>query len=340
VIQPRRRSAAPLTILDALADRALFGGLPAFRDLSTWRAWLVFLRSVYGLPLSGDDFELFRRHTGRTVHDPPPAGFPEVVCIVGRQSGKTRVAATVAAFEAVLAEQEPDRTELYAVLVAQNHRAALRTLFGYARAPFENVPVLARSISEIWSDTIRLRSGVTLAAYPCRPAAVRGLRARVAVVDELAFFTATDGRPTDVEMLRALRPALATTGGKLVVLSSPYGQSGALWELHRRHFGRDDSSVLVWQASAADMNPPSRWRSRMPPISRSWSTSFALGPRRSIRREWWTRSPRCCAAMMSPRLWVILTRANGRGSSSAAAGSSTAWPSSTVRASISSSYRA
>jgi hypothetical protein len=165
----------------------------------------------------------------------------------------------------VLAEREPDRTELYAVLVAQDHRAALLTLFGYARAPFENVAVLARSISEIRSDTIRLRSGVTLAAYPCRPAAVRGLRARVAVVDELAFFTATDGRPTDVEMLRALRPALATTGGKLIVLSSPYGQSGALWELHRRHFGRDDSSILLWQASAPEMNPslPADYLARM-----------------------------------------------------------------------------
>jgi hypothetical protein len=141
----------------------------------------------------------------------------------------------------------------------------LRTLFGYARAPFENVPVLQRSVSEIRSDTIRLRSGVTLAAYPCRPAAVRGLRAKVAVVDELAFFTSTDGRPTDVEMLRALRPALATTGGKLVVLSSPYGQSGTLWELHRRHYGRDNSPTLVWQASAPEMNPslPTDYLERM-----------------------------------------------------------------------------
>jgi hypothetical protein len=251
----RRLAAPPLSILDALADRALFGGLPAFRDLSTWRAWLVFLKATYGLELTDAEVEVFRHHTGRVGYDPPAGGFPEVVCIVGRQSGKTRSAATIAAFEAVLAEREPDRTELYAVLVAQDHRAALRTLFGYARAPFENVPVLTRSISEIRSDTIRLRSGVTLAAYPCRPAAMRGLRARVAVVDKLAFFTATDGRPTDVEMLRALRPALATTGGKLIVLSSPYGQFGALWELHRRHFGRDDSAVLVWQATAPDMNP-------------------------------------------------------------------------------------
>lgn len=259
------RPVPSLSILDALNDAALLGGLPVFRDLSTWRAWLTFLRAAYGLPLSGDELELFRRHTGRTGYAPPPGGFPEVVCIVGRQSGKTRIAATIAAFEAVLAEREPDRTELYAVLVAQDHRAALRTLFGYARAPFENVPVLERSVAEARADSIRLRSGVTLAAYPCRPASVRGLRAKTAVVDELAFFTATDGRPTDIEMLRALRPALATTGGKLVILSSPYAQAGALWDLHRRHFGHDDSSTLIWQATAPDMNPllPADYLERM-----------------------------------------------------------------------------
>lgn len=259
------RRAPTLTIVQGLEDPGLFGGLAAFRDLSSWRAWLVFLRAAYGLPLEGEDLETFRRHTGRSTYSPPPGGFPEVVCIVGRQSGKTRIASTIAAFEAVLAEREPDRTELYALLVAQDHRAALRALFGYVRAPFENVPVLQRSVAEVRSDTLRLRSGVTVAAYPCRPAAVRGLRAKVAVVDELAFFTATDGRPQDVEMLRALRPALATTGGKLVILSSPYASTGALWELHRRHFGRDESTTLVWQASAPEMNPslPADYLERM-----------------------------------------------------------------------------
>lgn len=263
--QRARGEALPLTIIEALEDRNLFGGLPAFRDLSTWRPWLVFLRAAYGEPLESDDLELFRKHTGRTTYDPPSGGFPEVCCIVGRQSGKTRIASTIAAYEAVLAEREPDRSELYAVLTAQDQRAALRALFAYARAPFEMVPVLKRSVSDVRAGSLRLKSGVTLATYPCRPAAVRGLRARVAVVDELAFFTATDGRPQDVEMLRALRPALATTGGKLVVLSSPYSQSGALWELHRRHFGRDDSPVLVWQASAPEMNPtlPSDYLERM-----------------------------------------------------------------------------
>lgn len=252
-----------MNVLEALRDRGLFGGLPAFRDLATWEPWLAFLRAVYGLPLSAGDLETFRRHTGRSVVR--EGGYREAVCIVGRQSGKSRIAALVAGFEAVMASREADRTELYAVLVAQDHRAALRTLFRYATAPFETVPILVRSVQARTAGTLNLESGVVLTAYPCRPASVRGLRARVVVIDELAFFTGTDGNPTDREMLRAVRPCLATTGGRLLILSSPYGQTGALWDLHRQHFGRDDSPVLIWQASASEMNAtlPSDYLERM-----------------------------------------------------------------------------
>jgi len=45
-----RRSVPTFTILDALEDGALFGALPAFRDLSSWRTWLTFLRATCGLP--------------------------------------------------------------------------------------------------------------------------------------------------------------------------------------------------------------------------------------------------------------------------------------------------
>jgi hypothetical protein len=244
-----------MTIVDALVDTHLFGALSVFRDLTTWRAWLVFLRAAYGLPLNDDDRACFQRHTGRSEYRPSPGGWPEVVCIVGRQSGKTRIAATVAAFEAATAVQEGDGTELYALLVAQDQRSSVRTVFRYARAPFDRVPMLAQVVTNTTADTLALANACTLAAYPARPAAVRGLRARVIVLDELAFYRSSDNTPNDAEMLRAVRPCLATTGGKLFILSSPYAQSGALYDLHRKHFGRNDSSVLVWQASAPDMNP-------------------------------------------------------------------------------------
>jgi hypothetical protein len=261
--RPARRR--HITIVEALEDCALFGGLPAFRDLSTWRAWLVFLRAVYGLPLDAAGEALFREHTGRSTYDPPAGGWREVVCVVGRQSGKTRIAASIAAFEAMTVEAEADGTELYSLLVAQDHRASLRAVFRYALTPFDRVPILRRTVALRRAEALTLDNGCVLAAYPCRPQSVRGLRARVVVCDELAFYRSSEGFPTDVEMLRAVRPCLATTDGRLVILSSPYAQSGALWELHRRHFGQDGALVLVWQASAPQMNPtlPADYLARM-----------------------------------------------------------------------------
>ena len=245
-----------LTIIEALTHPQIFGALPAFQNLESWSAWLVFLKASYGLPLAdATELAIFTKHTGRSVYAPPSGGFAEVVCITGRQSGKTRIAGLIADYEAVTAQPEADKTETYALLLAQDQRSAIRALFGYAKSPFEVVPSLQSEVFSITADTIKLANGVNVCAYPCRPAAVRGLRARVVICDELGFFTSTENIPTDLEMLRAVRPTLATTGGKLIVLSSPYGQHGALWDLHRNNFGRDDAPVLVWQASAPEMNP-------------------------------------------------------------------------------------
>jgi hypothetical protein len=243
-----------MNILDAIRDVNLLGASPALRDLDSWRPWLTFLGAVYGLPLGPEGEALFRKATGRSVYAPPAGGFREVVAIVGRQAGKTRVAALVVAFEAAFAERSNDG-ELYALLLAQDQRATMRASFSYIRALLDASSLLRREIVRETADTLDLANGVRVAAYPCRPAAVRGLRARVAVLDELAFFRSSEGYAIDTEALRAVRPCLATTGGRLVVLSSPYGQSGTLWDLHRRHFGRDGSSVLVWKADAPTMNP-------------------------------------------------------------------------------------
>jgi hypothetical protein len=247
-----------VNILQALASPHLFGNLEPFRDLTTWRAWIVFLKAVYGLPMTATELEIFRERTGRTR--PLPNGYSEAVAIVGRQSGKSQIAAMIAVYEATRVAGRGT----YAVLVCQDERAALRTLFRYATEPFEASRTLHAAVVSRTANTIELETGVSIAAYPCRPAAIRGLRSRAAICDELAFFRSSEGYATDIEMLRALRPTLATTGGKLIVLSSPYGSTGALWDLHRRHFSKD-SATLVWTASAPEMNPslPADYLARM-----------------------------------------------------------------------------
>jgi len=71
--------------------------------------------------------------------------------ISGRQSGKSRIAATVAAFEAM------NQTEggTHALLVAQDHRVALRVVAKYGREPFESIPMLRRSVANTTGETIR-----------------------------------------------------------------------------------------------------------------------------------------------------------------------------------------
>lgn len=243
-----------VTILDALRDPRLLGASPAFVDPEPWAAWRAFLGALYGRPLDHEAERAFRRATALPKYAPPAGGWREAAAIVGRQAGKTRAAAALVTYEAALAEPSQDG-ELYALLLAQDHRAAIRTAFSYIKSMFQASPMLARMIVAETADTLTLENGVKVAAYPCRPSAIRGLRAIVAVCDELAYFRSSEMLPQDVEALRALRPTLATTGGRLAILSSPYGQSGALWDLHRRCHGREGAATLVWQADAPTMNP-------------------------------------------------------------------------------------
>ena len=111
------------TIVDALRDPQVFGALPAFNDLRSWSRWMIFLRALYGQPLNRDEVSIFRHHTGRSRYAPPPGGYQTSAAIVGRQSGKTHIAGTIAAYEAISATRVRGRAPLYAVMVAQDHRA-------------------------------------------------------------------------------------------------------------------------------------------------------------------------------------------------------------------------
>jgi hypothetical protein len=60
----------------------------------------------------------------------------------------------------------------------------------------------------------------------------------------------------DTEILAAIRPAMAMIPNALLLaISSPYAKRGALWDAHRRYYGKPGAPVLVWQADTRSMNP-------------------------------------------------------------------------------------
>ena len=104
---------------------------------------------------------------------------------------------------------------------------------------------------------MELTNGITLEV---RPASFRKLRrpTYVAVIaDELAFwYVDTAYANPDVEILNAVEPGLATTGGPLILASSPHARRGALWDVFKRHYGAGgDPLILVAHGASRTLNP-------------------------------------------------------------------------------------
>jgi len=84
---------------------------------------------------------------------------------------------------------------------------------------------------------------------------VRGYTLVAVLADEVAFWRSEESANPDSEILAAVRPGLATIPGSLLLcISSPYARRGMLWQMYERHFGKDDSRVLIWQANTKSMN--------------------------------------------------------------------------------------
>lgn len=243
----------PTTLLKAIRDPNLFG--PMFRDLETWSAWRVALKALFGLRMAPEERQLFQQCTGRTVPFSHPVAEAWLVC--GRRSGKSRIAAAVAVFLATMKDYRAYLApgERGVVLVLAVNRDQAGVIFNYVGAYFQ-VPLLAKMVVAQTSDSIELSNGVVIEVGTASYRSVRGRTIVAAFCDEAAYWRAEDSLNPDKEILDALRPAMATIPGALLLcLSSPYARRGALYEAFQRHHGNDDSKVLVWKAPSRVMNP-------------------------------------------------------------------------------------
>ena len=116
-------------------------------------------------------------------------------------------------------------------------------------------PLLRGEVREVTQDEIRLRNGNVICALVSDYRSLRGRTLLLGIMDEAAFLRDELSSTPDIECARALIPGLATTGGLLCILSSPYRRAGLLHRRHRDHFGKDSADVLVIQAPSRVLNP-------------------------------------------------------------------------------------
>jgi hypothetical protein len=244
-----------VNIIQAVKDPNLFQ--PFLGELSSWQRWLTALRCLYGLPIRTQaERELIRSCTGRTH---VASGFDVALFLTGRRSGKSRTAAVIGAYEACLAGRESRlaKGERGIVLISSPTKAQSRIVKDYIRSIFE-APLLAAEIARETAEGFELKNGTRVEIQQADWRVVRGYSLLAAVVDEGAFlgYDSDSKVKSDTELIRAIQPSLATTGGKLVVISSPYAMKGWCYAQWRRHFGRDSTgSTLVWNCPSRTMNP-------------------------------------------------------------------------------------
>jgi hypothetical protein len=223
---------------------------------ASWASWRVLLIASMGEELTEPERAVFLELTGRD-HEPGER-VEELWAIVGRRGGKTRAIAVLAAYIASLVD--------FSDILAPGERASLPIIsaslnqaqkcFQYLDGIYANVAALKRLVTGQTSDTIALSTRVDI---ECRPASFRTIRGGTAcaiICDEIAFWRSDNSANPDTEILNAARPMLATTGGLLAAISSPYAQRGELHGTFKRDYGPNgDAKILVAKAPSLRMNP-------------------------------------------------------------------------------------
>ena len=212
------------TIDVALTDKRLLGA--ALGNNVTWSAWLAVLRAAFGLPLSDTKQAIFAEVAGDRA--PPAQRVRELWAIVGRRGGKSRMAAALAVYFALLVEHRLAAGERGMVLVIAGSIDQARTVFGYVRGFLDAAPALSGEVVSRTASEITLRNGIVIGVHSNSFRTVRGRTLVACIFDEVAFWRDETSASPDIEMYRAVLPSLATTKGMLVGISTPYRKAGLL----------------------------------------------------------------------------------------------------------------
>jgi hypothetical protein len=241
----------PFPIEAAVRDRKLFGA--GLGDIGSWQTWLTVLRAAFGSSLDQSDLVIFAKVAGGRA--PPSRRVRELWAICGRRSGKSRMAALVSGFIATCTDRgklAPGERPMVLTLAATRDQA--QVVHSYILGFLEASPILRKEISDATANEIRLRNGVVIGTHANSFRSIRGRTLIAAVFDESSIWRDEASANPDLEVYRAVMPALGPNG-MLIAISTPYRRVGLLYAKHRDCFGQNNDDVLVVQGPTLTFNP-------------------------------------------------------------------------------------
>lgn len=243
-------AATPLR--EALEDRAFLGSVLVG---DSWKAWRTLLIAAMGEALTDTERALFTRMTQRERE--PLQRVEELAVIAGRRGGKSRAISVLAAYLAGLCRHPnlvPGERGLLLVVARDQKQATI--ILDYCEANFRASPLLRQLLEARTNRELRLTNGIDVEVRASDFRSVRGPTYVGVIADEVAFWWNENSANPDDEILNAVRPGLATTGGPLFLISSPYARRGELWRVFQRNYGpHGDPRILVAHGTSRDFNP-------------------------------------------------------------------------------------
>ncbi len=247
----------------ALADPNYFAAMPSM-DLtnSSWDAWAVMATACFpdpAEPLDPAECAIFTRLTGRTR--PPTRSPRRIVADAGRRAGKDAFLSLSTSYVAGRVDWTPILKrpgELGTFLILANSKEQARVSHQGISGVFNELPALHKLVTGETADTITLgKRRVQIVIRAAESASLRGYTLIGIGLSEFAFFQIREHlAETDAEIVRAIEPGLLTSGGPLIMCSSPNTAEGVFFETVTKGWGDDGpEDTVVIRGASFDLNP-------------------------------------------------------------------------------------
>ena len=246
--------------------------------------------------LDPTDTEESRILWGPIAEPIPAVSRRAVAAVCGRGSGKSLLGGTRVAHLAATVDVSKLRSReiAFCPVVSPDKETAQQVVrFALDACEKARIPIVNRKQDGGEGFTI-VREGGRKVRVETRSASVGGASIRgrsmpAAVLDEVAFFRDRSHRVNDQDIFDALRPRIMT-GGQIILLSSPWIESGLLYEMWVRNYGHpvdalvakaptslmrsDDKQVLADVEAERSVDPEKCARERDAEFMTSNATSF------------------------------------------------------------------
>lgn len=196
--------------------------------------------------------------------------FMELIMLMGRKSGKSVRAAKIALFYVYKFVSDPKYRDnfnlipgqpVYILVVSVTAEQAENIIIDYCKGFTKRSWYMRNFLNERKQRADELtfetpEGPVIIRGQGSSSGAMRGYPCIVVIFDELAHFVETGGRMSGKRVYEALKPNIAIfrDEGKIIVLTTPGGKSGIVWDLNCLYEQKKLSKTMLKCAPTWEMN--------------------------------------------------------------------------------------